>query len=67
MMEGIESLSPKQREVMELVVKGLKTDAIASSLGCSPETVKDHLSEIYRRLGVSGRVEAVVVWLNEAR
>lgn len=40
MMEGIESLSPKQREVMELVVKGLKTDAIAPSLGCGPETVK---------------------------
>ena len=67
MMEGIDGLSPRQREIMELVVQGLKTDAIASSLGCSPETVKDHLSVIYRRLHVSGRVEAVVVWLNETR
>ena len=57
MTEGVERLSPRQREILALVADGLKTNAIASRLGCSPETVKGHLTEIYRRLGVTGRVE----------
>lgn len=61
----IERLSPRQREILPLVAKGLTTRAVALQLtpACSPETVKEHLGQIYTRLGVSGRVEAVAVWL----
>ena len=65
MQHVVERLSPRQREILPLLAKGLTTKAVALRLTppCSPETVKDHLGQIYTRLGVSGRVEAVAVWL----
>jgi len=65
MQHVVERLSPRQREILPLLAKGLTTNAVALVLEppCSPETVKTHLGQIYTRLGVSGRVEAVAVWL----
>jgi DNA-binding NarL/FixJ family response regulator len=64
MMEGIDGLSPRQKEILALVAQGLPIKAVGLLLEppCSSETVKKQLSEIYRRLGVSGRVEAAIMW-----
>jgi DNA-binding NarL/FixJ family response regulator len=54
-----ETLSPRQQEVLELLVEGLPNDVIADRLFISRNTVKFHVAAIYQRLGVRNRVEAV--------
>lgn len=54
-------LSPRQREVLELVALGMDNDQIATRLYISRNTVKFHVRTIYRRLGVHNRVEAARV------
>jgi two-component system nitrate/nitrite response regulator NarL len=51
-------LRKRQREVLELLSRGMSTDEIAGALEISPHTVKFHLRELYWRLGVRNRVEA---------
>jgi len=51
----ISDLSVREREVMELVAAGMANDAIAARLYVSVRTVERHLSNIYAKLGVSGK------------
>jgi DNA-binding CsgD family transcriptional regulator len=51
-------LSPRQREVLELVAQGLSNAEIGKRLYLSESTVKQHLRKIYRLVGVSNRIEA---------
>jgi pimeloyl-ACP methyl ester carboxylesterase len=51
----ISDLSARELEVMELVAAGLPNDAIASNLYLSVRTVERHLSNVYAKLGVSGK------------
>jgi DNA-binding NarL/FixJ family response regulator len=48
-------LSARELEVLELVAAGLPNDAIAERLYVSPRTVERHLSNVYLKLGVSGK------------
>lgn len=57
-------LSKKQIEVMELASRGGSTKEIARDLGISTETVKTHLSESFRRLGVLNRSAAVMKFMD---
>lgn len=52
-------LTPRQMEVLRLVARGLGNDQVASRLGLSPYTVKNHVHNILERLGVNDRTEAV--------
>ena len=52
-------LSPREREVLELVASGSTNPEIAARLHLSPHTVKEHTSVLYRKLGVRNRAEAV--------
>jgi DNA-binding NarL/FixJ family response regulator len=52
-------LSAREREVMAEVCTGATNNEIAARLSLSPHTIKDHISSIYRKLGVSCRAEAV--------
>jgi pimeloyl-ACP methyl ester carboxylesterase/DNA-binding CsgD family transcriptional regulator len=52
---AIETLSLREREVLELVAAGLTNDAIAEQLSVSVRTVERHLSNIYAKLRVSGK------------
>jgi DNA-binding CsgD family transcriptional regulator len=52
------SLSAREAQVLELAIKGLANKEIAGLLGISTGTVRTHLERAYRKLGVSGRVEA---------
>ncbi len=58
-------LTQRESEILELVVKGMSNRDIAQSLFLGEETVKSHLSSIYRKLKVKGRAEAVAVALRE--
>jgi DNA-binding NarL/FixJ family response regulator len=54
----VESLSTREREVLELVIQGLANKAIADRLGVSVEAVKWHLRNVYSKLHVHSRMEA---------
>jgi ATP/maltotriose-dependent transcriptional regulator MalT len=55
--EGV--LSAREMEVLLLVARGLSNHQIASSLGLSEATVKRHLANVYPKMGVVSRSEAV--------
>jgi two-component system response regulator DesR len=52
-------LSPREREVLDLIATGSTNREIASALHLSPHTIKEHTSSLYRKLGVRNRAEAV--------
>jgi DNA-binding CsgD family transcriptional regulator len=53
-------LTPRQKEVLRLLADGSSTDAIATRLGVSVETARNHIRALLRKLGVHSRLEAVV-------
>lgn len=55
---GPGGLTRREVEVLELVSRGMTNRAVARYLWVTSETVKFHLSNIYRKLGVSNRAEA---------
>jgi DNA-binding NarL/FixJ family response regulator len=50
-------LSQREREVTELLLRGLPIDDVATSLSISKHTVRDHTKAIFGKLGVSSRPE----------
>jgi two-component system, NarL family, nitrate/nitrite response regulator NarL len=52
-------LSPRQRQVLALAVRGVPTKLIARKLGIAEGTVKVHLSMVYRALGARNRTDAL--------
>jgi RNA polymerase sigma factor (sigma-70 family) len=57
--KGLEELSPREREILEHLAKGLLYKEISAELGISQETVRKHVYNIYEKLHVSNRVEAI--------
>lgn len=61
----LSSLTERERAILANAAAGLGNKEIADHLCVSPETVKTHLHHIYDKLGVSGRVEAILAYLGE--
>jgi DNA-binding CsgD family transcriptional regulator len=57
MAERLRLLSPREWQVLERLRSGRRVVTIASELGISPNTVRNHLKSIYRKLGVRSQVE----------
>lgn len=57
----LDKLTPRERSIVEMVGDNLRTRAIADRLGISEGTVKVHLHNAYEKLGVSSRVEVVLM------
>ncbi|MBN1936924.1 MAG: protein kinase [Anaerolineae bacterium] len=53
-------LTPREMEIVELLVEGLSNKEIARILSISPRTVNFHLDNIYSKLGVNSRTEAAI-------
>jgi DNA-binding CsgD family transcriptional regulator len=66
LMADAYGLSERERDVTELVARGLQTGAIADRLHLSPWTVQDHLKAIFEKVGVVTRGELVArVFFNQ--
>jgi DNA-binding NarL/FixJ family response regulator len=60
-----QGLTQRESEILSLVVTGLSNRGIAAKLVIGDETVKTHLSSIYRKLGVGDRTSAAALALRE--
>jgi DNA-binding NarL/FixJ family response regulator len=58
--DPLAGFSPREREVLELLVDGLPNKLIARRLEISEKTVKSHMTRIFRELGVSDRTQAAL-------
>jgi DNA-binding NarL/FixJ family response regulator len=58
--DPLAGVSPREREVLSLLVAGLPNKLIAHRLGISEKTVKSHLTNVFRAIGVSDRVQAIL-------
>lgn len=52
-------LTPREREVLVLVARGLTNVRVAARLGVSPATVRSHMEHLMRKLAVRSRTQAV--------
>ncbi|MFT4216753.1 MAG: response regulator transcription factor [Micropruina sp.] len=58
--EAFPELTPREREVLDLVAAGLRNAMIAERLFLSQKTVANHLSSIFAKLSVDGRHQAII-------
>jgi DNA-binding NarL/FixJ family response regulator len=59
-------LTKREHQIVEALLRACSNKEIAHSLGVSDQTVKNQLTTLYRKLGVSGRLE-LVLWAVKAR
>jgi two-component system, NarL family, response regulator len=57
-------LTPRELEVLQLIARGMSNKQAADAIGRTEETVKIHLKNIYAKLGVTDRTEAVTLALS---
>ena len=55
-----EQLTPREQQVLALLTEGYTNKEIANKLFISEKTVKSHMNNIFKRLNVSGRLQAIV-------
>jgi two-component system, NarL family, nitrate/nitrite response regulator NarL len=63
--DALAELSPREREILELIARGDSNKEIARTLGIAETTVKIHVQHILRKLKLSSRVQAAVVMASE--
>lgn len=59
--EPLDTLSPREQEILALIARGDSNKEIARTLAIAETTVKIHVQHILRKLGLSSRVQAAVV------
>jgi DNA-binding CsgD family transcriptional regulator len=59
------SLTEREKEMLRLLLKGKSNKEISAITFVSTETVKSHLQNIYKKLDVKSRLEAVTLFLKE--
>jgi DNA-binding NarL/FixJ family response regulator len=57
------TMSPREKEVVQLMAEGLTAEAVGDRLGVSVETVRTHVRNVVRKLGARNRVHAIVMAL----
>ena len=52
-------LTPREKEIFNLLINNQSTRDIAKTLGISEKTVRNHISNVIQKLGVDSRIQAV--------
>lgn len=60
-LRTVEYLSARERELLRLIASGLDNAAISRRLFISPNTVRNHITHMFGKLGVSNRAQAIVL------
>lgn len=55
----IDTLSPREQEIVRRIAKGQQNKNIAEALNCSPWTVSTHLRRVFTKLGVRSRAAMI--------
>jgi DNA-binding NarL/FixJ family response regulator len=63
-MPIMETLTPREREILDLLSRGFAYKNMAAELGLSMGTIQTHISRIYKKLHVNCRTEAVIKYLD---
>ncbi len=58
---ALTSLTPREREILTLIAKGHSNREIARLLYVSESTVKNHISSVYKKVGIAGRSRLVLL------
>ena len=61
------NLTPRERQVAELVCKGLRNGSIAKHLHIKPGTVKTHTRNIYRKVHVKSKIAMLLRFITDSR
>ncbi len=56
-------LTPRQHEIMHYVIEGYTNQQIAEALGTEVMTVKNNLTEIYKKMGAKNRAHATMLYI----
>jgi PAS domain S-box-containing protein len=56
-----QALTPRQAQTLQLLARGYSTPQMADEMGISPETVRNHVREVLRKLAAHSRLEAVMI------
>lgn len=59
----MKTLTPKEQEVFDWVIKGLSNAAVAHEIGTSEKAVKYHLTNIYKKKSVHSRTQLIVKYM----
>jgi PAS domain S-box-containing protein len=59
--EGLATLTEQERRILRLIAAGQTNRQIAAEIGLSPNTVKDHVSNLFRKLRITRRAEAAAI------
>lgn len=59
----LEELSQRELDVLKLIARGMNNDQIAERLFISPHTVKNHVSNVYRKMGMDDRTQVAITAL----
>ena len=60
-----DSLSNREREVLQKLTEGADNNTIAACLEIANNTVEKHLTNIYKKLGITSRIEAAIWWFEK--
>ncbi len=66
-LEGIEALTDREREVLKMIALGMSNKQIGSHLFISEKTVKTHTYHVFRKLGVASRLQATLAFQSYQR
>ena len=61
----VPELSPRQRDILESITRGLTNNQIALQFEISPESVKTHIAKLFEKIGAASRSEAVSIALRK--
>lgn len=64
--DKLAALTPREKEIVRLIVSGASNKQVASALDISERTVKGHLSNVFQKLGVTDRLK-LVLYITDGR
>jgi two-component system nitrate/nitrite response regulator NarP len=63
----LSSLTPRERELLAALSEGNSNAQLAARFEISVQTVKFHLKNVYEKLGIGNRAQAVALYVSESR